>query len=599
MAVTNNTTIKPLDQNKIAKALESDPSKLANYWDQNPGSLDQAVKNDPGAFSLTQLSKESRQTQGGLSLGGEPNVTGDGGTLSNIGTSPGYDKFYAGSKSGAQQPAMTTTSAPDPWMSKSLQEQLQGAVNGSWNGGDLSSFFELRNDSTVPDEVRQQIAQAYSTRYGVPYIDPLQPTYTPPTNGMGGDGGPAPGGTTNDPSYSGPEGGNTPDGWSTGGQTGGTQDGTWNYNGDGTSVYGPNQNGPSEGVDGVYQNPNGRPGRYSTGDPELDKAAAGFVEKINSGELSFANDLTDIQKQMVLQGLDQAVASNPAFWNNVSNPELRNAYIARFGNPQEGVTGADQNTTNADGNVQGQWRQDEGEAYQAQANQREVGDKELASWQLNDLLATGSPLMTLARQQAADQAERVGMRNSSLAAGAAQAAMADRMTPLAQQNAQTFAQAASQNQALESERRMSNAAMGNDLMNADRQRDYGYNLQQLAGDQDFAKQELAGQKAADLANIEGQYKMLISENDSAARIFQSTYDSIAQILSNHELDATEAGEKADYLVGMMESMMESLLAFENFDLDGSGSTGSSQADLPASVQEMIDGPFGTRFQIYE
>lgn len=162
------------------------------------------------------------------------------------------------------------------------------------------------------------------------------------------------------------------------------------------------------------------------------------------------------------------------------------------------------------------------------------------------------------------------MRNSSLAAGAAQAAMADRMTPLAQQNAQTFAQAEAQNQSLEAQRRLSNAAMSNDMTNADRQRDYGYNLQQLAGDQDFAKQNLAGQKAADLANIEGQYKMLISENDAAARIFQSTYDSIAQILSNHELDATEAGEKADYLVGMMENMMQGLLAFENFDLDGPG-----------------------------
>ena len=103
-----------------------------------------------------------------------------------------------------------------------------------------------------------------------------------------------------------------------------------------------------------------------------------------------------------------------------------------------------------------------------------------------------------------------------------------------------------------------------------------YALQQLAGDQDFAKQELASTKAIDLANIEGQYKALISENDTAARMFDSTYSSIADILSNSDIHADEASAKVNYLVGNMQAMMESLLAFDNFDFTASGATGTGK-----------------------
>jgi len=92
---------------------------------------------------------------------------------------------------------------------------------------------------------------------------------------------------------------------------------------------------------------------YTSGNPELDKAAADLIVKINSGEISFAN-LPDVQKQLVLQGLDQAYAADPTLWNNLQDETLRNAYISRFGNPQEGVEGAAQNSVNSEGKVQGQ-----------------------------------------------------------------------------------------------------------------------------------------------------------------------------------------------------------------------------------------------------
>lgn len=627
MALTNNTTIKPVGQDAIAKALEADPSKLQSYWDSNPDALQTAVKSDPGAFTLTGLKQSTQQP-----ATNQPQQTS---SLSNIGT-PSTTSVQQGGQS-----------QPTPTLAQSASQTVVDPFKALESGGMIDQVGLIRLLHFSPGEVQRKIvngdiqltqsasqhfydnimanrakqeerlssqspaAQRYAERY---LNDPLNQgvvDYHLNTYGSGGSTPPPSGGGTTQPPTSQPpaggggqvqppySGGDIYQPPSGGGyQPPSSDGGTYQPPSGGTGNQSGQPSGGGQGApvyDGGYQTPYKTPQPYTTGNAGLDAKAVEFINKLNNGSLSF-DQLSENDKALVLQGLNQAVASNPQGWNNIQNEELRNAYINRWGDPQEGVVGAEQNTTTPWGNVQGQWNAEEGGAYQAAGTERQVGNKELASWQLNDLLATGSPLMTLARQQAADQAERSGMRNSSLAAGAAQAAMAERMMPLAQQNAQTEAQASSQNQALEMERRLSNAAMGNDLMNADRQRDYGYNLQQLAGDQDFAKQNLAGQKAADLANIEGQYKMLISENDSAARIFQSTYDSIAQILSNHELDADEAGEKADYLVSMMESMMESLLAFENFDLDGSGPAGGSQATLPASVQEMMDS--GGRFQAY-
>lgn len=264
---------------------------------------------------------------------------------------------------------------------------------------------------------------------------------------------------------------------------------------------------------------------------------------------------------------------------------------------------------------------EDAQAASAAANNRDVNtSKEYSSAQLNDILSQDSPLMQLARQDGINMANNRGLMNSSLAAGASMAEMARQASPLAQQQAEAERQAAAQNQTLESSRleqnagreqqtnlfnadeqntatsqefgteaqrrlansgletqtNLTNAGMANDLLNSDRQRTMSYNLQQLAGDQDYAKQKLASDRAIDLANIEGQYKMLISENDTAARMFDSTYKSIADIMGNDKIYADEASAKVNYLIQNMEAMMETLLAFESFDFTVAGSTGSGK-----------------------
>jgi len=260
------------------------------------------------------------------------------------------------------------------------------------------------------------------------------------------------------------------------------------------------------------------------------------------------------------------------------------------------------------------------EAAAAAQNQRDLTPEEQAAIRVNNIMSQDSPLMMLARQDGVDFANQAGLRNSSLAAGASMREMARAATPIAMQDAQTTAQMESQNQLLESDRLeqnagrgqqanlfnaesenaataqefqteaqrreqnagrqtqtgITNAGMANDMTLADRQREMQYNLQQLAGDQDYAKSGLIAAGAADLANIEGQYKTLISENDTAARMFDSYYQSVAQVVGNDKIFADEASEKVNYLKGALESVLNTLLAFDDFELPSAGSTGSGE-----------------------
>lgn len=77
---------------------------------------------------------------------------------------------------------------------------------------------------------------------------------------------------------------------------------------------------------------------------------------------------------------------------------------------------------------------------------QDTPDAELASSQLNKITSQDSPLIKRARQEGLVNANRRGLLNSSIAAGAAEGAIVDRATPLAQQNAQILQQQRLQNQ---------------------------------------------------------------------------------------------------------------------------------------------------------
>lgn len=72
------------------------------------------------------------------------------------------------------------------------------------------------------------------------------------------------------------------------------------------------------------------------------------------------------------------------------------------------------------------------------APQTSVSRNQTAAGQLDDMLASNSPLMQRAAMQGRQYANSRGLLNSSMAAEAAQGAMIDRATPIAQQDASTY-----------------------------------------------------------------------------------------------------------------------------------------------------------------
>lgn len=89
-----------------------------------------------------------------------------------------------------------------------------------------------------------------------------------------------------------------------------------------------------------------------------------------------------------------------------------------------------------------------------QTNQ--VTSDQTVSGQLDSLLSQDSPLMQRAKYQGIATANRRGLLNSSLAAGAAQAAMIDAAVPIAQQDAQTYYEQSRANQNVTNDFKSSN-----------------------------------------------------------------------------------------------------------------------------------------------
>ena len=263
------------------------------------------------------------------------------------------------------------------------------------------------------------------------------------------------------------------------------------------------------------------------------------------------------------------------------------------------------------------------EADQATAGQVEGGPTEMsAAQQLADITAQDSPLMARARQQGLQQAGKRGLLNSTIAAQAAMGTMVDKALPLAQQDAATALQIAQQNADRQTQIEGLNAQLGTDVskFNADQlnraeqlaaqletavsqgnAEAYNAAQRQLAdlqtradlthADQQFRassqyaternqmamdlnrqitelnKQYMAGQTAIDVQQIVGQYGNLASQNESAARIFDSYLSGLTNIMANKDIDPSRATQYVNQMLSQMQGSLQFIQDINNLDLD--------------------------------
>lgn len=212
--------------------------------------------------------------------------------------------------------------------------------------------------------------------------------------------------------------------------------------------------------------------------------------------------------------------------------------------------------------------------------------------QLDAITASGSPYMDLAKNQGMLSAASRGLGNSSIASGASEAAAVAAAAPLAEQNASAATGAQMQNSQLDTQASEFNSGQvnANAQLNAQLQTQtsqFDASQQQTAGATNaaavnaiksqmlqiqgqLATQFLSGSQAQALAGIQGQYSELISQNQAAASLAQSTLQGMSAVLSNPNINATQASEAIQSEI----TFLNSSLGMMNTINGGSGSSGS-------------------------
>lgn len=245
------------------------------------------------------------------------------------------------------------------------------------------------------------------------------------------------------------------------------------------------------------------------------------------------------------------------------------------------------------------------------AKTQDVSPEAMADVQATKIMSQDSPLMQRAKQEGMLSAGRRGLQNSSISVGAAQGAMADRAVPLAQQNAQHVFQQDLTDQAAENRATETTAAFEQEAAklnaqlntavsqgnaaaeNAARQQladlETRTNMQKAEFEQqtnltnaaaenqmrqsvmqanaDLNKQYLAGTQALDLATIQGQYNQLISTNETAARMYDSYFNSISQTMANKDIPPDRVAQYVRVQQSMLEAGLRVMDQMNSLNLD--------------------------------
>jgi len=169
-------------------------------------------------------------------------------------------------------------------------------------------------------------------------------------------------------------------------------------------------------------------------------------------------------------------------------------------------------------------------------------ENETVSGQLDKVLKNGSPLLERAKAGAVQSANKRGLVNSSMAAGAGQAAMIDAALPIATADAGVYGAAAKDNQAVKN----AALAVGADAANK-------ASLANAGAANEFSLQQLKGQQATQLADIEAQYKNLVQTSSSAAQMLTQAQKNITDILNSADTSAEQKQSAVDKQVQLLRS----------------------------------------------
>lgn len=212
---------------------------------------------------------------------------------------------------------------------------------------------------------------------------------------------------------------------------------------------------------------------------------------------------------------------------------------------------------------------------QAQVQTYKPGDVEMDSnatvaGQMEGLLSKSNPYIDQARTKAAETANERGLLNSSLAAGAGERAAREAALPIAQQDAQTYSNAALANQQAATETELSNVAAQNRITEAETALSAEKNLaqQQASLQEQLMAAETASQKgimaldanikaqlgaiqqdyAVELENLSQSYEIQKNQDTAMGTMYDGALRSIATVLNDPDMTTAQSTSAVKVLI---------------------------------------------------
>lgn len=171
----------------------------------------------------------------------------------------------------------------------------------------------------------------------------------------------------------------------------------------------------------------------------------------------------------------------------------------------------------------------------ATAATRDLNANELTSNNITGLINKNSPLMQQAESKAMQSANARGLLNSSIAVGAAQGAVMDRATPIAQADAQAQSSVLNSNQANQQQTNVFNAGQTQNTNQFNASEANKNSIVNASESNKVLAQMMDQQNKLYLADIEASYKVLMQSEASAMTVYQQSVKNISEILMNPDL----------------------------------------------------------------
>lgn len=183
-----------------------------------------------------------------------------------------------------------------------------------------------------------------------------------------------------------------------------------------------------------------------------------------------------------------------------------------------------------------------------------------------NIVKSDSPLNALARTGAAQTANRRGLLNSSMAAGEAEKAVLQTALPIAQQDAQSSLAVKQSNQAAQNQMLGQQMQGEQSLSQIDRQGKINSNLNFENFTYEKNMQQLRGDQAKQLSEIETRASQIGQATSSMSVISSQVNAAIGEILANENIPAASKRQLIDLQLSAYRSQLGVIGGMNNLDL---------------------------------